>query len=73
MKFVAEDLKKFWLGHENNDITAQYAEQIFEMNEWRRTEVVKVGLGFNVPAFVPKPIVRKVRKNRNESEVAVAS
>jgi hypothetical protein len=22
-KFVAEDLKMFWLGHENNDITAQ--------------------------------------------------
>jgi hypothetical protein len=38
MKFVAADLKKFWLGHENNDITAQYAEQMFEMNEWRQTE-----------------------------------
>jgi len=22
MKFVADDLKKFWLGHENNDIAA---------------------------------------------------
>jgi integrase len=73
MKFVAEDLKKFWLGHENNDITAQYAEQMFEMNEWRQTEAAKVGLGFNVPAFVPKPIVRKVRSNRKEIEVAVPS
>jgi len=73
MKFVADDLKKFWLGHENNDITAQYAEQMFEMNEWRRTEVAKVGLGFNVPAFVPKQVVRKVRKNRKEVEVAVPS
>jgi hypothetical protein len=44
MKFVAEDLKKFWLGHENNDITAQYAEQMFDMNEWRQTEAAKVGL-----------------------------
>jgi len=73
MKFVDNDLKKFWMGHENNDITAQYAEQMFEMNEWRQTEAAKVGLGFNVPAFVVKPIVRKVRKNRKEIEVAVAS
>ena len=73
MKFVDNNLKKFWLGHENNDITAQYAEQMFEMNEWRQTEAAKVGLGFAVPAFVPKPIVRKVRKNRKESEVAIAS
>ena len=73
MKFVDNNLKKFWMGHENNDITAQYAEQMFEMNEWRQTEVAKVGLGFKVQAFVPKPIVRKVRKNRKEIEVAIAS
>jgi integrase len=24
---VEDDLRKFWLGHENNDITAEYAEQ----------------------------------------------
>jgi hypothetical protein len=48
-------------------------KQMFEMNEWRQTEAAKVGLGFNVPAFVPKPIVRKVRKKRKEIEVAVAS
>jgi integrase len=73
MKFVDDNLKKFWMGHENNDITAQYAEQMFEMNEWRQTEVAKVGLGFKVPAFLPKPIVRKVRKHRKEIEVAVPS
>jgi integrase len=73
MKFVAEDLRKFWMGHENSDITAQYAEQMFEMNEWRQTEAAKVGLGFNVPVFVPEPIVRKVRRNRKEIEVAVSS
>jgi integrase len=73
MKFVDENLKKFWMGHENNDITAQYAEQMFEMNEWRQTETAKVGLGFSVPTFVSKPIVRKVRKNRKEIEVAISS
>jgi integrase len=73
MNFVGDDLKKFWMGHENNDITAQYAEQMFEMNEWRQTEGAKVGLGFNVSAFVPKQRVRKVRRNRNEIEVAFAS
>jgi hypothetical protein len=73
MKFVADDLKKFWLGHENRDITAQYAEQMFEMSDWRQTEAAKVGLGFNGTAFVLKPIVRKVRRNRKEIEVAVAS
>jgi hypothetical protein len=25
MKFVDNNLKKFWMGHENTDITAQYA------------------------------------------------
>jgi integrase len=72
MKFVDENLKKFWMGHENNDITAQYAEQMFEMNEWRQTEAAKVGLGFKVSAFVPRPIVRKVRKNQTEVEAAIA-
>ena len=33
----------------------------------------KVGLGFDVSAFVPKPIVRKVRKNRKKVKVAIAS
>jgi hypothetical protein len=32
----------------------------------------KVGLGFDVSAFVPKPIVRKARKNRKKVEVAIA-
>src|SRR6202040_3699698 len=55
---IEEDLRKFWLGHENNDITAQNAEQIREDNEWRQAEAASVGLGFKIPAFVPKPVVR---------------
>jgi integrase len=70
---IEEDLRKFWLGHENNDITAQYAEQIRDDNAWRQEIAASVGLGFKIPAFVPKPIVRKVRKNRKALEVAVAS
>ena len=70
---VEEDIRKFWLGHENNDITAQYAEQIREDNSWRQTLAAKVGLGFQIQAFVPKPIVRNVRKNRQASKVAMAS
>jgi hypothetical protein len=70
---VEEDIRKFWLGHENNDITAQYAEQIREDNVWRQTLAANVGLGFKIPAFVPKSIVRNVRKNRQVVEVAVVS
>ena len=70
---VEEDIRKFWLGHENNDITAQYAEQIREDNVWRQTLAANVGLGFKIPAFVPKPIVRNVRKNRQVVEVVVVS
>jgi integrase len=73
MKFVDENLKKFWLGHENNDITAQYAEQMFEMNEWRQAEAARVGLGFTVSMFVPRPVVRNVRKNRKGIEVTISS
>jgi integrase len=73
MSFVGDDLKKFWLGHENNDITAQYAEQMLEMNEWRQSAAANVGLGFKVRAFTGKPMVRNVRRNRKESEIAIAS
>ena len=70
---VEEDIRKFWLGHENNDITAAYAEQIREDNPWRQSLAAKVGLGFQIPAFIPKPIVRSVRKNREQVEVSVGS
>jgi integrase len=70
---VEEDIRKFWLGHENNDMTAQYAEQIREDDTWRQTLAARVGLGFQIPAFVPKPIVRNVRRNSHSVEVAVVS
>jgi hypothetical protein len=62
-------LRKFWLGHENSDITAQYAEQIKEDNAWRQKMAAVAGLGFEVSPFTPKPIVRK---NRKANEVSVA-
>ena len=68
-----EDIRKFWLAHENNDIAAQYAEQIREDNVWRQTLAASVGLGFKIPAFLPKPIVRIVRKNRQSVAIAVTS
>jgi hypothetical protein len=68
---VQEDIRKFWLGHQNNDITAQYAEQIRDDDIWRQTLPAKVGLGFQIPAFVPKPIVHNVCKNRQAVEAAV--
>jgi len=70
---VEEDIRKFWLGHENNDVTAAYAEQIREDNPWRQSLAAKVGLGFQIPALVPKPIVRNVRRNREQVEVSVRS
>jgi len=33
----------------------------------------KVGLGFKIPAFLPSPIVRIVRKNRQSVAIAVTS
>ncbi len=44
-----------------------------EDNVWRQTLAANVRLGFKIPAFVPKPIVRNVRKNRQEVEVAVGA
>jgi len=42
---IEEDLRKFWLGHENNDITAQYAEQIRDELQTRITALLRdVGL-----------------------------
>jgi integrase len=70
---IEEDLRKYWLGHENNDITAQHAEQIREDNAWRQKMATNVGLGFAIPAFIPKAIVRNVRKNRGSAELVVGS
>ena len=54
---VLEDIRKFWLGHQNNDITAaQYAEQMRDDDTWRQTLPAKVGLGFQIPAFVPSQL-----------------
>jgi integrase len=69
---VEEDIRKFWLGHENNDMTAEYAEQIRDDNTWRQGLAAKVGIGFQIPAFVAKPIVRNVRRKRKAVEGAVA-
>jgi len=50
-----DDLRKFWLGHENRDISDEYAEQLLEDVERRQTVAAVVGLGFKVPeaSFVP--------------------
>jgi hypothetical protein len=70
---VEEDLRKYWLAHENHDITAEYAEQIRDDNEWRQEQAARVGLGFKIPPFVPKPIVRNVRRKRTNNEAALVS
>ena len=70
---IEEDVRKFWLGHENSDITAQYAEQVRDDNAWRQSLAASVGLGFRIPAFVPKPIVRKIRRNGEPVEAIAAS
>jgi hypothetical protein len=41
-------------------------------NAGRQEIAARVGLGFKIPPFVPKPIVRKVRKNRKALDIAVA-
>lgn len=50
-----EDLRKFWLGHENPDISDEYAEQLLEDIERRQEVAARIGLGFEIPesSFVP--------------------
>ena len=57
-----EDVRKFWLGHENPDISDDYAEQLLEDIERRQEVAARIGLGFEIPkpSFVPK--VPKIRK-----------
>jgi len=45
-----DDLAKFWLGHQNRDITDDYAEQLREDVEWRQQMAAAVGMGFSLPA-----------------------
>jgi integrase len=51
-KGCPEDLKKFWLAHENQDISADYAEQIREDVEWRQMKAKEIGVGFDLPPSV---------------------
>jgi len=50
-----EDLRKFWLVHENRDMSDEYAEQILEDIERRQEIAARVGIGFEIPepSFVP--------------------
>jgi hypothetical protein len=50
-----EDPRKFWLGHENPDISDDYAEQLLEDIERRQEVAARIGLGFEIPepSFVP--------------------
>jgi len=43
-----DDLRKFWLGHANADISDHYALQLLEDMERRKAIAVSVGLGFEV-------------------------
>jgi len=45
-----EDLRNYWLGHENDDISDHYAEQLLAGRSRRREWARKVGLGFEVPS-----------------------
>jgi integrase len=65
-----EDLRKFWLGHENSDISDEYAEQLLEDIERRQEVAARIGLGFEIPkpSFVPK-----VPKTPDSEVVAVAA
>jgi integrase len=48
---VPWDLQKLWLGHANKDVTDRYAEQLKEDVEWRKQEVERAGLGFELPTL----------------------
>jgi hypothetical protein len=50
-----EDLRKFWLGQVNPDISDEYAEQLLEDIERRQEVAARIGLGFEIPepSFVP--------------------
>lgn len=65
-----EDLRKFWLGHENSDLSDEYAEQLLEDIERRQEVAGRIGLGFEIPepSFVPK-----VPKTSELEAVAVAA
>lgn len=55
----AEDLRKFWLGHENRDISDEYAEQLLDDIERRQEVVARVGLGLEIPEPSSVPNVPK--------------
>jgi hypothetical protein len=55
-----DDLRKYWLGHENHDISDEYAEQLLEDAERRQAVASAVGLGFKVPEASSVPNVPKM-------------
>jgi integrase len=65
---VPEDLLRFWIGHADKTITDTYCK-VQEDIAFRQEVADKVGLGF----VLENPIVRNVRNNSKEVEVAVAA
>jgi len=59
---------KFWLGHENSDITSEYAEQIREDVKWRQRKATEIGVGFELPSIA----VPHVPKEWEQEQVAIA-
>jgi hypothetical protein len=68
-----DDLRKFCIGHENRDISDEYAEKLLEDVERRQEIVAKVGLGFEVPKPSLPSFVPNVPKTPEMQEIAVAA
>ncbi|HEY6338471.1 MAG TPA: site-specific integrase [Candidatus Sulfotelmatobacter sp.] len=66
-----EDLRKFWLGHVNPDISDEYAEQLLEDIERRQAVAARIGVGFEIPEPSSVPNVPKTTEPRAISVAAL--
>ena len=74
-KRAPEDLIRFWLGHSNKTVTDGYSK-LKEDVAFRKDEVGKAGLGFEVPSenFAEKPNVARTARNfTSEETLSVAA
>jgi integrase len=69
---VPEDLLRFWIGHEPENVTDEYSK-LKEDVEFRRFTAEQAGLGFHMPTVAPKLPVAPIAPRMDQAQSALSA
>ncbi len=66
-------LVDYWMGHENNEMSTRYGEQLLKNVAFRKQWAEKIGLGFELPKDIAsEPGLIAIRAIRNQESIVAA-